>query len=199
MKKLKYENDHSKAMNRELDEIKYIRKKLNLTQKQLADKAGVSQSLIAKIESGRVEPTYSNAVKILDALDNMAYANDHTASDLMNKSLIVAQDNDDVASIAKMMRKHEISQIPVVKYKTPVGLITESTILEKMMETKNPHEIAQLKARDIKSECPPVISPDTKQSAILGLLKYFPAVLVANHGELVGVITKADLLELIKK
>lgn len=186
-------------MEIELNEIQYLRKKLGLTQKQLAEKAQVSQSLIAKIEAGTIEPTYSKALKILGALNDITSKTESCAKELMNKRLVIAQENDDIASIAKSMRKHEISQIPVVKQKIPIGIISESTILEKMMETKNPHEIAQLKARDIKKECPPVISPDTKQSAILGLLKYFPAVLVANHGELVGVITKADLLELIKK
>jgi len=37
-------------MTYELEEVKKIRKKLGLTQTELANRAGVSQSLIAKIE-----------------------------------------------------------------------------------------------------------------------------------------------------
>ena len=53
----------------ELDDFQKRRKLLKLTQKQLAKQAGVSQSLIAKMESKRIEPSY-NKVKMIDqALD----------------------------------------------------------------------------------------------------------------------------------
>ena len=42
-----------------LDQIKIIRKKHGLNQKELADRADVSQSLIAKIESGNIEPSFN--------------------------------------------------------------------------------------------------------------------------------------------
>ena len=58
-------------MPAELNEIKIIRKKYGLTQSKLANIANVSQSLIAKIESGRIDPTYSNAQKIFSALDTL--------------------------------------------------------------------------------------------------------------------------------
>ena len=58
-------------MSYELKDIKDIRKKFNLTQSDLAKKADVSQSLIAKIEAGRLDPTYSNAQKIFEALDTL--------------------------------------------------------------------------------------------------------------------------------
>ena len=41
-----------------IDRISKIRKQLGLTQIQLANLAGVSQSLIAKLESGRIDPSY---------------------------------------------------------------------------------------------------------------------------------------------
>jgi len=46
-------------MEFEINEVKDIRKRLGLTQLELAKRANVSQSLIAKIEAGRIDPRYS--------------------------------------------------------------------------------------------------------------------------------------------
>ncbi|MBI2575829.1 helix-turn-helix domain-containing protein, partial [Candidatus Woesearchaeota archaeon] len=43
----------------ELANIKTLRKKLGLTQSGFAGQVGVSQSLVAKIEAGRIDPSYS--------------------------------------------------------------------------------------------------------------------------------------------
>ncbi|MBI2079314.1 helix-turn-helix domain-containing protein, partial [Candidatus Micrarchaeota archaeon] len=39
-----------------------LRRKLGITQKELAKLAGVSQSLIAKIEMGKIDPAYSKVL-----------------------------------------------------------------------------------------------------------------------------------------
>jgi len=51
-------------------ELKSLRKKANLTQKELAMKAGVSQALVARIESGSVDPRVSTLIKILTVLSD---------------------------------------------------------------------------------------------------------------------------------
>ncbi|MBI4441364.1 CBS domain-containing protein, partial [Candidatus Woesearchaeota archaeon] len=180
-------------------EIKHIRRKLGLTQKQLADRAGVSQSLIAKVEAGSIEPTYSNAKRIFHALTTVSTAKERVARDLMSKKLVTASEHDDLGMIVKAMKKHEISQVPVVRQTTPVGLVTESLIIDKMMEIKDPQKIALLKAKDIMLECPPIISPETKQTIIVGLLRYFPVLLVAQQGTVLGLISKADIIDLIQR
>lgn len=47
----------------------YLRQRRNFTQAELARQAGVSQSTIAQIESGRKDPSLSTVKKIADALD----------------------------------------------------------------------------------------------------------------------------------
>ena len=51
--------------------IKKYRKKANLTQQQLADKAGISMNYIAKIESKKMQRGFAIVVagRIADALD----------------------------------------------------------------------------------------------------------------------------------
>lgn len=56
----------------ELDLIAQIiktRKEKGLTQKEVADKAGLTQQMVSRIESREFPPNYRNLVKIADALD----------------------------------------------------------------------------------------------------------------------------------
>jgi len=62
-----------------LDEIAKKRKMLGLTQKELARMAGVSQSSIAKIESGKIDPSYNKVKAIFDVLERMETKVNHTA------------------------------------------------------------------------------------------------------------------------
>lgn len=54
----------------ELSEIiKYHRKKSGLTQKSLADLAGVGKTVVFDIENGKTSIQYDTLVKVLDALN----------------------------------------------------------------------------------------------------------------------------------
>ena len=95
----------------ELNEIKKIRKSLGLTQTDLAKRANVSQSLIAKIESGKIDPTFTKTKRIFETLNDLEKKEEIKAEELMKKKIIsVAPDNDIKDSINKMKR-FGISQI----------------------------------------------------------------------------------------
>ena len=51
------------------DRLKYFRQSRELTQGELAKKAGVAQSTVAQIESGRKDPSISTLKQIAAALD----------------------------------------------------------------------------------------------------------------------------------
>lgn len=56
-------------------QVASLRRRLGVTQKRLALESKVSQSLISKIESGRVTPTYKHAKMIFDALERLESEN----------------------------------------------------------------------------------------------------------------------------
>ena len=72
----------------EIAEIKVLRKRHNLTQSQLAKLAGVSQSLIAKLESGMIDPSYTNFRKIYDVLTGLKEEREAKAEEVMSKRII---------------------------------------------------------------------------------------------------------------
>jgi len=183
----------------EINEIKEIRKKLGLTQSQLAQKAAVSQSLIAKVEAGTLDPTYSNANKIFAALEEFSKIKELKASELMNKKIVDVIPSEDLRLVIKKINRYEISQLPVVDNKNIIGIVSETTILNRMASEKDPHKVLGLKAEDVMQESPPIITSNTGLSVVQSLLKIYPVVFVSDKGKLQGLITKSDLLKRIYK
>ena len=72
----------------ELSQIKRVRKSFGLTQAELARHAGVSQSLIAKVESGRIDPTYTKTKKIFETLNSLEKQKEVKAGDIMAKKIV---------------------------------------------------------------------------------------------------------------
>lgn len=177
-------------MENNLEEIKIIRKKLDLTQTELARLSGVSQSLIAKIESKRVDPTFSNTKKIFETLNRMERKNSLKAKDVMNKKVISVKAKDSIREIIAKMREHEISQIPVID-KDVKGVVSESSILEQLQQGK---DIKDLRTEDVMSDTPPILSEESDVDLVTNMLKYHPLILISRYGKLTGVITKADIL-----
>src|SRR5438105_13255381 len=97
-----------------LDEIPKKRKALGLTQSKLAQLAGVSQSIIAQIESGRVDPSYSIAKPLVEALEKESIQTSRPrVSEIMSKPVIPVSTTQFVRDAADLMRKRGYSQLPV--------------------------------------------------------------------------------------
>ena len=180
-------------MNKRLDEIKRLRKKYHLTQYELAKRSGVSQSLIAKIEAGLLDPTYSRAEQIFLILDNIEEQKELKASDILNKKVAFSQGREMVKDIIKVMRQKGISQMPVINNeKRILGMITERIILEEISE--KPDRLGQLRVDEIMENAPPIVPMNAGFRTISTLLKDNSVVLVMEKGEIKGIISKADLL-----
>jgi len=172
----------------ELKEIRDIRKKLSLTQQQLAQHAGVSQSLIAKVEAGILDPTYSNAQKIFSALGNLGQKHELKASQIMNHSVISVSPSTPIKEAISKMKKQGFSQLVVLHHDSVLGMVSESSVLDAILNGRGKN------VEDIMEAAPPVVAPESSADVIAHLLKYFQLVLVSNKGKLAGVVTKADLL-----
>ncbi|MBS3140457.1 CBS domain-containing protein [Candidatus Woesearchaeota archaeon] len=179
-------------MMRLLSDIRRLRKKYNLAQKDLARESGVSQSLIAKIESGTVEPSYSKAINLFQVLEQHQNKLETKAGEVMTKKVITVSKQDSLEQVIKLMKKHNISQIPVLEHSLVCGLVTENAILEKTISSLG--RIAHLKVIDVMADAPPMISPAAGLRTVLELLRDSSTVLVMEKGQLQGIISKSNVL-----
>ena len=175
-------------MYHNLDEIKLLRKRLDMTQHDLAKLSGVSQSMLAKIEAGLIDPSYTKACRIFEILESNIKGQRGSAKDVMNKKLVIAKPKETIANVIKDMKKYGISQLPVVDEKQVIGMISERIILEALLAGKK--KIVE----DVMADRPPSVSLRTGIDIVSRLLVHFPMVIVYDKVKIAGIITKADIL-----
>jgi predicted transcriptional regulator len=176
-------------MDYEIADLKRMRKQIGLTQSELAKKAGISQSMIAKMESGLLDPSYSKIKRLFSTLDSLRQVNTKKARDVMEKRLVTIDADAGIKHAIDKMKKYSISQLPVMSHGNVVGLVSESDMLDALMGHR-----AVKKAGDVMEDNPPSVSLNTSVDVVLNLLKFYPLVAVKDKGKLVGIITKSDIL-----
>jgi len=181
----------------ELDEIGKRRRRLGLKQAELARIVGVSQSFIAKLESGKIDPAYTKVRAIFDVLEHLEAKIKIQEEKVVPNQVIGVQKDELISKVIKLMREYGYSQIPVFDGKQAVGSISEKTILHQIIYGKDLAQISKLPAEAIMEEPFPQISEEAPLSLISSLLQTYSAVLVFKKGEIIGIITKADLLRIL--
>jgi len=146
-------------------EIRGKRLKLGLRQSEVAERSSLSQSMIARIEAGKVDPRVSTLLKIVDVLQS-AEKSIITASDLMHTPVICVSPTESVTKTVEIMENNGISQLPVINNGVPIGCISES------------------------ADSFPTVSPLVDVDTIVHMLHYHHAILVLEKGKVKGVITK---------
>jgi predicted transcriptional regulator len=174
--------------------ISQNRRRLGMTQHELARASGVSQSLVAKIEAGSVDAGYSKVRRIIEALEHASLGNEKRARDIMHPGVDAVGPDGTLHSAAAAMRKKAISQLPVVHKGQVVGSLTEEALLSCFSEGRNPGNV---RVSEAMGEPFPSVLPTTPLSAVASLLRHHPAVLVSEKGRIAGIITKADILKSI--
>jgi predicted transcriptional regulator len=171
--------------------IKRLRREAGLTQRQLAELVGISQAHIAKIENETVDPRLSTVNKILHILTE---GEGKKCGDVMTRNVISARQSDTVQTVSRLMMRNAISQLPVIENDKVVGTVTEEGIVSNLSST-----IADEKVERIMQAPMPQVPEDTNISIIRPLLENHYGVLVTRKGEMVGIITRSDLLKVISK
>ena len=179
----------------ELDTIAHRRRTLGLTQTQLAEKAEVSQSYIAKLEARKIEPSYSRVRAILEVLDGLERGKETKAEEIMSTEIVSLQRDDLIRKAVDTMWETGFSQLPVMDGERPVGSITERTIIDTMRNGGADVTRGEKPISTIMDDPFPQVGEEAPVSIIAGLLRIYPAILVQRREKVTGIITKADLLK----
>ena len=194
----------------DLDKVRQMRKRLDLSQRELATLAGVSQSLIAKIERGSIDPSYSNVRKILMAfeevlrrrkVEGMKLGGQLSVGDLATRGVIFVTPDQTLGESVERMMKGRFTQLPVLHGERVVGGVTDDRIRDYTIEEtrngrKSYDEVMQTRVEEIMSEPFPILSEDTPIQLASVHLQRDEAVLVSRKGQIVGILTSADFLNL---
>lgn len=179
------------------ESIKKRRVKLGLTQSGLAARAGVSQPLIARIESGDVDPRLSTVRSIITALDDMEKSR-ITAKDLMTAPVISLSPDDAVDQAVKIMERYGFSQLPVLESGVPIGSISESVLVQ-AMGSRAIDRISSARVRELMEDSFPAVPAGMDMGTVSALLDSNHAVMVMEMGKVVGVITKYNIMQLLNR
>lgn len=180
-----------------LEEIARKRRMLGLTQNRLAKLAGVSQSLIAKLESGKTDSSYTKVKAILDVLNQLEMEMEVHAQEILHSEVVGVQKSEAVSKAVRLMMEHGYSQLPVFDGEHAVGSISEKTILSQVSAGKDLSQVSALSIGEVMDEAFPQVGEDAPLCLISGLLQVYSAVLVSKRGMVVGIVTKADLLKML--
>ena len=167
---------------------------LGLTQTDLARKAGISQSMIARIESGSVDPRVSTLSRIVGVLSQREKP-PYQAKDVMHREVYSVKPGDPISRAVEIMEKNDVSQLPVIEEEVPVGCISESAIVS-ALEEGGLHTSGRRHVREFMEPGFPTVPLGADVRDVVTLLRENHAVLVVDGGRVAGVITKHDLIPL---
>ncbi len=138
-------------------------------------------------------------VRLFETLDAMKQegSDELTAMDVASKDIVSVQSVDTVHHASEILKSTGYSQLPVLRGDAPVGSISERDVFEMMRQGFTMDQMKATQVAKVMKECFPIVSDSTPLATVTMLLSESNAVIVAEKGRMVGLITNADMLKLI--
>ena len=123
-------------------------------------------------------------------------------SDLMTKDVVTLSEDDDFVSADPIMRLAHVRHLPVVKGKKLVGLVTHRDLIRAQAKllwsipADGEERVVTFSVRDIMRKDPvtcPTVTP-ADDAIRLMLSNKFGCIMVTRDGELMGIVTDADIV-----
>ncbi|MCX8173896.1 MAG: CBS domain-containing protein [Thermoplasmata archaeon] len=187
-----------------LEDILMLRKIIGLTQAQVAEKTGVSQSLISKMEKGikhgrGVVPSYQTVKKLYEFYIRELRGKNEIekipcAGELMTSQVVYVAPDDPVKKAFEIMKNRGFSQIPVLDGKKNAGTITESCAYTLLLDKTGKRALDE-PVKNYMEKPLPAVNTDAAWNTVAEVLERHPAVLVSKSDGGYGIITKANFIE----
>jgi cystathionine beta-synthase len=137
------------------------------------------------------EHQYFEGESVLQAKDVVAAKRQRRGE----RKLVMGSPKDTLFEALRLMRKQDISQMPVFEGKKVVGSVLEDDILTKMLKGS---DLKKMIVREVMSAPLPVVEPQARIEAIMRLISAEkPAVLVQSGKGAFEIITKYDILNAV--
>lgn len=169
-------------LDAKIAELRQKRKDRGMTQTALAQRAGVSQSFIAKLEAGEVSPGYERIQRLDAALEDET----PTIEDHIETAVTCSPDTPARDAVRAVI---EDGYVFVVRDGVPRGAIYPPHLL-----SYTAGDIDGRTAESIMEGPVTEITPHASERALRSLLSVSPVLAVMSGGELVGAITRRTAL-----
>lgn len=125
-------------------------------------------------------------------------------SHIMTKTVVTANEKDDLKKVVEKLKAHTIRHIPIVKGKEVVGIISRTDInrltfgaLFEGQENADEAILEMLTISQVMTSKPKTVSSDTiiRDLAEIFVKEEFHALPVVDNGELKGIVTTSDVMK----
>lgn len=120
--------------------------------------------------------------------------------ELMTDDVISVEKDENLDGVLEVMRSHDVTKLPVTRNGDALGFVSDAEIATALGARKNKGiPPRKLYASSVVVRDPETVSPDDPVQDVVRICRQtgVPIVLVVDDGDLAGVVTKCDLLDLV--